>query len=183
MIELTYRDAVATLVTVYGRKNKLYGNSLDVLSFQTLVDLMHIKIARAHNLLITDQEPATKEDLINDIISVANYAAVAISRIEKAFCDGKDSSISSIKCITEIYEKSLDIFLNKNRDYNNAWQYIRNLGIVELIIMKIVRIKNMDDDLNKNKESILDNLFDIINYAVIYMIKQIQRDYDLWYNL
>jgi hypothetical protein len=41
----------------------------------------------------------------------------------------------------------------------------------------------MDDDLNKNKESILDNLFDIINYAVIYMIKQIQRDYDLWYNL
>ena len=73
-------------------------------------------------------------------------------------------------------QKAMELMENKNHDYGEAWREMRNSSITDLILMKLYRIKQIEDLQGQTliSEGIDANYLDIINYAIFYKIKSDQ---------
>ncbi|MCS7189237.1 MAG: DUF1599 domain-containing protein [Bacteroidia bacterium] len=166
MIPQEYLMWQARAQEIFMQKNADYGNSWEELSLPSFTDLLYIKACRIRTLLLKDSvSPATGESAIYDWIALVNYATLAIRCLRKGY------SSSLQEQIEKIWQEAENILERKNSDYGSAWQHIRPLAYIEFILMKIARIRSLDTAPEKNAALIEDNLFDIINYAFLYLAR------------
>jgi len=150
---------------IFTSKREQYGESWRVLSFPSLVDLLTVKAHRLQTLYRQNRQdtPATGEKPVEDWLSLINYGALALAALdEKSATDISES-------LTEKLNFARHTLAAKNADYGDAWRLMRPLAFAEFILMKLERIRQMDQELDKNKVSIRDNLIDIINYAILFL--------------
>lgn len=158
-----FKTITDELINIYTTKDDKYGNSLQHVSISTFVDIIMSKQMRCLNIYDTNTQSVNDETIIDTMYSIANYSAICLS------------SMSDFK-IEPIYIESLEIMNDKNKDYNSAWLRYDNLTFIELIGIKVNRMKNeCSKPNNQDIDVIKDAMYDIINYAMMYINKNTNK--------
>jgi len=166
-------DAVITKCrTLFINKMKDYGSAWRILRLPSLTDQIFIKAQRIRQL----QENEVKkvdEDEIPEFIGIINYSIMALIQLEKGVVDEPDFNVEEA---TNLYDEHIQItkslMEDKNHDYGEAWREMRISSLTDLILQKLLRVKQIEDNKGKTivSEGIDANYQDMINYAVFALI-------------
>jgi len=171
---LAQYDAVITRCReLFFRKNRDYGTAWRVLRLASLTDQIYIKASRIRN--IEEQGSQKVSDNVEDeYIGIINYCLLAL--IQSHLKDDSRQDIPSEELET-LYSKYVstarDLFEIKNHDYGEIWRDMRISSYTDLILMKILRIKQIEDNKGQllSSEGVDANYLDIINYSVFALIR------------
>lgn len=165
---------------IFVKKQKDYGAAWRILRTSSLTDQIYIKANRIRSIQ-TKGEKKVDEGVIPEFIGIVNYSVMALIQLELGFTDGPDLDE---KQTLELYNKYLysarDLMLNKNHDYGEAWRNMRVSSLDDIILMKLLRVKEIENNEGKTliSEGLDANYYDIINYAMFALIKLILEGKD-----
>lgn len=171
--EQQYKDVIDKCYSIFNKKTIDYGTAWRILRLSSLTDQIFIKAQRIRSI----QEKGTQmidEDINSEFIAIINYCIIALIQMEL-----KDDERNEIpaKEVMAMYQKEADItrelLLAKNHDYGEAWRDMRISSITDIILMKIYRTKQIEDNSGKTliSEGVDANYRDMINYSVFCLIK------------
>ena len=138
-----------------------------------VTDQIFIKAQRIRTLQ-TVGESKVGEGIRPELIGIINYAAMALVQLELGVVDQPDHSAEqAVKHVKAKMHQARDLMLRKNHDYGEAWRSMRVSSLVDLILMKLLRIKQIEDNAGATlvSEGIDANFLDIVNYGVFAMIR------------
>ena len=149
-----------------------YGSAWRILRLTSLTDQIFIKAQRIRGLQ-TNKERKVDEGQISEFIGIINYSIMSLIQIEKGIVESPDLNLDQA---LKLYDNQLSVtkslMENKNHDYGEAWREMRVSSLTDLIIQKILRIKQIEDNKGKTLvcEGIDANYQDMINYSVFALI-------------
>lgn len=158
---------------IFEKKNTDYGTSWRVFRPQSITDQIFIKAQRIRNIEISGKN-LVGEDIEGEFMGIINYSIIALIQLQ--LLDEKRDT-DDIKEILELYDYhahlTCDLMLMKNTDYGEAWRDMRVSSFTDLILVKIARIKQIEDNAGKTiaSEGVSANYQDIINYAIFALIR------------
>lgn len=156
---------------IFLKKNSDYGTSWRVLRSSSLTDQILIKASRIRSIQIKGQQKVN-DPLESEFFGLINYSVMALIQLEHG-TDENDMDESRLK---QLYQQQTKIakklLLDKNHDYGEVWRMMRLSSIVDIILMKIYRIKRIEQNAGQTliSEGIDANYLDIINYSVFALI-------------
>ena len=159
--------------TLFEKKTRDYGTSWRVLRLPSLTDQIFIKANRIRSVQESG-ENRVGDDLSGEFVAMVNYAVMALMQIELG---PDDDSELPLKRATELYDKhlnrTLELMLDKNHDYGEAWRQMRVSSMVDLILMKLRRIKQIEDNEGHTlvSEGVEGGYMDIINYSLFCLVR------------
>jgi len=172
-------DQVAAICReIFTKKMKDYGSSWRILRPQSVTDQIFIKANRIRSIE-TKGVSKVDEGIRSELIAIVNYGIIGLIQLELGFSDADDLTY---KRGVELYTKYLDLakklMMDKNHDYDEAWRTMRIQSYTDLILMKIYRTKQIEDNQGKTliSEGVDANYYDMINYAVFGLIKLNESD-------
>ncbi|MAT54341.1 MAG: hypothetical protein CMN32_07640 [Saprospirales bacterium] len=173
-----YDEAVAKCRDVFVKKNADYGASWRILRPSSLTDQLMIKAKRIRS--IEEKKTQKVEDSIDgDFIGIVNYAVMALIQLEHPVSEAEPHpEKASLEELLPLYDHQIQtarsLMLAKNHDYGEAWREMRISSITDLILMKLLRLKQIEDNeggklllISEGPEA---NYLDIINYAIFALI-------------
>jgi hypothetical protein len=139
----------------------------------SLTDQIYIKANRIRSI---DEKGIQKvnEGILPEFIGIVNYSVMALIQLELGSSDNPGMDVEAVIGLYEKYiEKAKGLMLDKNHDYGEAWRNMRISSFTDIIMMKLLRIKQIEDHEGKTyiSEGIDANYLDIINYGVFALIK------------
>ncbi len=171
--ESEYKQVIALCKDVFEKKTKDYGTAWRILRLPSITDQLFIKAQRIRSV----QEKGVQkieEDIRNEFIGIINYSIIAIIQEEL----GEETPLEiPYKDLEPLYDKvvkeTLSLLLDKNHDYGEAWRDMRISSITDIILMKLYRVKQIEDNKGATliSEPVKANYQDMINYAVFCLIK------------
>ena len=172
-----YDNAIQESRAIFLKKAKDYGTSWRVLRTISIVDQIYIKAKRIRNI----QEKGTQmidDDIKGEFKGIVNYAVIGLIQLDLLHedpqndCDDELPFEETIKRYDEKIALAKDLMLNKNHDYGEAWRGMSQESFADLILAKILRIKQIIQNEGKTliSEGIDANFYDILNYAVFALI-------------
>jgi len=168
-----YESIIETCRSVFVVKQKDYGTAWRILRTQSLTDQIYIKANRIRSIQKKGVQ-RVKEGVVPEFIGIVNYSVMALIQMELGIVDEPD--LKAGKAV-ELYNKTIyaarDLMLKKNHDYDEAWRNMRISSLTDIILMKLLRIKQIEDNRGKTlaSEGLDANYYDIINYSVFALIK------------
>lgn len=171
--EKAYFEIIAKCKDIFLKKNQDYGMSWTILRLSSLTDQIFIKAKRIRNL----QE--SKQNLIGDtqedeFLSIINYCIMAMLLASHSEAE---LSNNSIEHLSQNYDKAVqntfDLMQKKNSDYGEVWRDMRVSSMTDLILAKLLRIKQIEDNQGQTSisEGVYSNYQDILNYCIFCLIK------------
>ena len=159
--------------TLFEKKTRDYGTSWRILRMPSLTDQIFIKANRIRSIQESG-ENRVGDDIRDEFVAMVNYAVMAL--IQKVLTDNSELDLP-LDTAMQLYDKNLrdtlDLMLNKNHDYGEAWRQMRISSMVDLILMKLRRIKQIEDN-NGNtivSEGVEGSYMDIINYSLFCLVR------------
>jgi hypothetical protein len=169
---LEYTNVINVCRDIFLKKTKDYGTAWRILRPSSLTDQIFIKAQRIRTLQETGLNKVG-ENIDGEFIAIVNYCIMAIIQLRES--DLKEMELSEELAI-ELYDKyakeAFELMSNKNHDYGEAWRDMRVSSLTDLILMKILRVKQIEDNNGATimSEGIDANYFDMLNYAVFSLI-------------
>ena len=158
---------------IFSSKMKDYGCAWRILRPSSLTDQIYIKANRIRSIQNKGIHKVD-EGIVNEFIGIVNYAIMALIQLEKGCPENVYSeNHNEISALYDEYAyKAKSLMENKNHDYDEAWRNMRISSLDDIILMKLLRIKEIEDHQGKTtvSEGIDANYYDIINYAVFALI-------------
>lgn len=170
--EEQYDEIIATCRGLFINKMKDYGSAWRILRLPSLTDQIFIKAQRIRSLQ-QNTERKIDEDESSEFIGIINYSVMALIQLEKGVVEQPDLNLEEA---TALYDEKINetkaLMLNKNHDYGEAWRDMRVSSLTDLIIQKLLRVKQIEDNQGKTlvSEGIDANYQDMINYSVFALI-------------
>ncbi|GAA3730440.1 MULTISPECIES: DUF1599 domain-containing protein [Flavobacterium] len=167
-----FDNVIAVCRTLYINKMKDYGSAWRILRLPSLTDQIFIKAQRIRSLQENDVRKVD-EDEKGEFIGIINYSIMALIQLELGVADQPDLDVEKA---TELYDAKVkltkDLMEAKNHDYGEAWRDMRVSSLTDLILQKILRVKQIEDNKGKTlvSEGIDANYQDMINYSVFALI-------------
>jgi hypothetical protein len=158
---------------IFTKKMKDYGASWRILRQQSVTDQIFIKANRIRSIEIKGVSKVD-EGIRSELIAIVNYGIIGLIQLELGFSDSDDLSYESgLELYTKYMQQTKELMMAKNHDYDEAWRTMRMQSYTDLILQKIYRTKQIEDNQGKTliSEGIDANYFDMINYAVFGLIK------------
>lgn len=158
---------------VFKNKLKDYGTAWRILRTQSLTDQIYIKANRIRSIQIKGKKKVD-EGFIPEFIGIVNYSVMALVQLDLGFSECAD--LDEEKAL-ELYNKyiyqSRNLMFDKNHDYDEAWRNMRISSFTDIVLMKLLRIKQIEDNKGKTmvSEGLDANYSDIINYSLFALIK------------
>jgi hypothetical protein len=149
-----------------------YGSAWRILRLPSLTDQIFIKAQRIRQLQENNVRKVD-EDEIPEFIGIINYSVMALIQIEKGIVEKPDMAV---KEASDLYDKHMAetklLMENKNHDYGEAWREMRVSSLTDLILQKLLRVKQIENNKGKTivSEGIDANYQDMINYAIFALI-------------
>jgi len=168
-----FEQAISICRDIFVKKMEDYGAAWRVLRPISLTDQIFIKAQRIRSLEIK-KEQKINEDIKGEYIGIVNYAIMALIQLELGFSNNNIDDKSIILDKYNFYaNEALELMKKKNHDYDEAWRSMRISSYTDLILMKLYRTKQIEDNEGKTivSEGIDANYFDMINYSVFALIK------------
>ena len=151
---------------------KDYGAAWRILRLPSLTDQIFIKAQRIRSLQ-TNTIQKVDEGQESEFIGIVNYSLMALIQIDKGIAEQPDLDAEEA---LQLYDKHQEIIfklmLNKNHDYGEAWREMRVSSLTDLILQKLLRVKQIEENQGKTlvSEGIDANYHDMVNYAVFALI-------------
>jgi hypothetical protein len=167
-----YNAVVEKCKDIFLKKTKDYGTSWRVMRNISVVDQIFIKALRIRTI----QEKKTRlieDDITSEFIGIVNYGIIGLTQLELNRPEVEDLGVQEV---SEIYDRHIgkvrDLMQEKNHDYGEAWRDMSQESFADLILVKLLRIRQIlaNDGKTMISEGIDANLHDIINYAVFALI-------------
>ncbi|MCR9182108.1 MAG: DUF1599 domain-containing protein [Flavobacteriaceae bacterium] len=170
--EKQYDEVIATCRGLFINKMKDYGSAWRILRLPSLTDQIFIKAQRIRSLQ-QNEVRKVNEDESSEFIGIINYSVMALIQLEKGVVEQPDLDVEEATArYDEKITETKNLMLNKNHDYGEAWRDMRVSSLTDLIIQKLLRVKQIEDNQGKTlvSEGIDANYQDMINYAVFALI-------------
>jgi hypothetical protein len=168
-----YKEVIRACKEVFVKKTKDYGTAWRILRLPSITDQIFIKAQRIRSI----QEKGLQkvdDDIKSEFIGIVNYCIIAMIQIELS--DNQEENIPTDQLI-HLYDESVNdtikLLEDKNHDYDEAWKEMRVSSITDIILMKIFRVKQIEDNQGKTliSEGVKANYQDMMNYSVFCLIK------------
>ncbi len=172
-----FDKSVSTCRQLFTKKLKDYGTAWRILRTSSLTDQIYIKAQRIRSIEIKGEQKID-ESINDEFIGIINYAVIALIQIELGVSENVNMKTDIAEKLYDKYvEKAKELMIKKNHDYGEAWRSMRISSFTDLILMKIFRTKQIEDNNGKTliSEGIDANYYDMINYAVFALIKMIDK--------
>jgi hypothetical protein len=159
--------------TVFEKKMKDYGVAWRILRPSSMTDQIYIKAQRIRSIEDKGAQQVD-DDIRSEFIGIINYCSMALIQLEMGPNEKEDlSHEETLSKYMNNLSIAKELMLRKNHDYGEAWRNMRISSYTDLILMKLKRIKQIEDNLGKTiiSEGIDANYLDIVNYSVFAMIK------------
>ena len=170
--DVEYKQVISLCGDIFEKKMHDYGVAWRIMRTESLTDQIFIKANRIRSLQ-RKKEHLVNEGVEPEFIGIINYSAMAIIQLQLGVVEHPDIDFSTA---SDLYHKVLDsafeLMSKKDHDYDEAWRSMRVSSMTDLILMKLLRIKEIEDNDGKTliSEGLDANYFDIINYAVFCLI-------------
>ncbi|HAT70219.1 MULTISPECIES: DUF1599 domain-containing protein [Croceibacter] len=167
-----YDAIITTCRTLFKNKMSDYGSAWRILRLPSLTDQIFIKAQRIRGLQ-QNAEQKVDEGQESEFIGIINYCAMALIQIELGVVEQPDLDLEkAVALYDEKISETKTLMMNKNHDYGEAWRDMRVSSLTDLILQKLLRVKQIEDNQGKTlvSEGIDANYQDMINYAVFAMI-------------
>jgi hypothetical protein len=172
-------DAIQkTCKDVFEKKMKDYGTAWRILRTSSLTDQIYIKANRIRSIE-EKNEKRVDEGIKPEYIGIVNYSIMAIIQLENGHSSPDFIPEEKILTLYEQYfSQAKSLMEDKNHDYDEAWRNMRLSSLTDIILMKLMRIKQIEDNLGKTliSEGLDANYYDIINYAMFALIKIMESE-------
>ncbi len=168
-----YKHVMATCSEIFEKKTKDYGTAWRILRLPSITDQIFIKAQRIRSIQEKGMQKV-EEDITSEFIGIINYCIIALMQITLNKDDRMDIPYEDLASIYhQIIDENLELLTNKNHDYGEAWREMRVSSITDIILMKLLRVKQIEDNKGVTiiSEGIGANYQDMINYAVFALIK------------
>lgn len=168
-----YRQVIKACKDIFEKKTKDYGTAWRILRASSLTDQIFIKAKRIRSIQ-EKGEQKIQEDVAGEFIAIINYCIMAIIQLDMKEADNLEIPYTVLEPMYDkIADDTMALLINKNHDYGEAWRDMRVSSITDIILMKILRTKQIEDNEGKTliSEGIDANYQDMINYAVFCLIK------------
>jgi len=168
-----YDNVINICSDLFFKKLKDYGTAWRILRSPSVTDQIYIK---AQRIMSIETKGVSKVDdnIRSEYIGIVNYSIIGLIQLDL----GNSEDINLLQEDTEkLYfkyaEEAKKLMLDKNHDYDEAWRSMRMSSYTDLILMKLFRTKQIEDNMGKTiiSEGISSNYLDIINYAIFALIK------------
>ncbi|WP_316745056.1 DUF1599 domain-containing protein [Pedobacter antarcticus] len=167
-------DAViAVCRSLFLQKTKDYGTAWRILRVSSLTDQLFIKAQRIRTL---EEKKVSRvgEGIVPEYIGIVNYCVIAMIQLDMTAADSYELDHEDVAArYDQKVQQTKDLMFAKNHDYGEAWRDMRISSLTDLILMKILRVKQIEDNLGETlvSEGVNANYQDMLNYAVFALIK------------
>jgi hypothetical protein len=160
---------------LFAKKAIDYGTAWRILRTSSLTDQIYIKAQRIRSI---EEKGVSKidEGVVPEFIGIINYSVMALIQLEIGVANTIEECLPAEEA-TNLFQKYIQnaksLMLDKNHDYDEAWRKMRVSSLTDIILMKLLRVKQIEDNQGKTivSEGLAANYYDIINYAVFALIK------------
>ena len=168
-----YDKVVHVCQELFSKKMKDYGCAWRILRLPSLTDQIFIKAQRIRGL---QQNAVQKVDegAASEFVGIINYCVMALIQIEKGVVEHPDLTFEeAVALYDDKIAVTKQLMQDKNHDYGEAWRDMRVSSLTDLILQKLLRVKQKEDNQGKTliSEGIDANYFDMINYSIFALIK------------
>lgn len=167
-----YDKIVHNCRSLFINKMSDYGSAWRILRLPSLTDQIFIKAQRIRSLQ-QNEVRKVDEDEAGEFIGIINYSVMALIQLELGVVEQPDLKVDEA---TRLYDEKIQLtkklMENKNHDYGEAWREMRVSSLTDLILQKLLRVKQIEDNKGKTlvSEGIDANYQDMINYSIFALI-------------
>ncbi len=169
---IEYTNVVNVCREIFSKKTKDYGTAWRILRPSSLTDQLFIKASRIRTIQDTG-ENKVGESIEDEFIAIVNYCLMAIIQLrELELVELELSHDEAEKLYNKYALEAFELMKRKNHDYGEAWRDMRVGSLADLILQKIYRVKQIEDNKGETimSEGIDANYFDMLNYAVFALV-------------
>lgn len=157
---------------LFKKKTQDYGTAWRILRLPSLTDQIFIKAQRIRSLQ-ENEVRKVDEDEQSEFVGIINYSLMALVQMEKGVVDQPDlSGQEALELYNDQAARTKKLMEDKNHDYGEAWRDMRVSSLTDLILQKILRVKEIENNKGKTlaSEGVDANYQDMVNYAVFALI-------------
>lgn len=168
-----YTQVIKACKDLFEKKTRDYGTAWRILRLSSITDQIFIKAQRIRSV----QEKGTQkvsDDISGEFVGIINYCIIAMMQLQLQDNPSLELSYDALEPLYDkITDDTLRLLLNKNHDYGEAWRDMRVSSMTDIILMKLLRIKQIEDNQGRTlvSEGVVANYQDMINYSVFCLIK------------
>lgn len=163
---------------IFEKKTRDYGTSWRIMRLPSLTDQIFIKANRIRSIQESG-ENKIGDDIRGEFVAMVNYAVMALIQQRMGCNDEMELPLEkALRLYDEHLHRTTELMFNKNHDYGEAWRMMRISSMVDLILMKIRRIKQIEDHQGKTliSEGVEGGYMDIINYSLFCLIRLTEEE-------
>ena len=168
-----FDSVIAVCRSLFLQKTKDYGTAWRILRLSSITDQLFIKAQRIRTL---EEKKISKvgEGIIPEYIAIINYCIIAMMQVEMT---GNDPNELDVKLVESLFDRKVletkELMFAKNHDYGEAWREMRVSSLTDMILQKIFRVKQIEDNQGETiaSEGVVANYQDMLNYAVFALIR------------
>ena len=157
---------------IFIKKLHDYGASWRIMRPSSLTDQIFIKANRIRTIEETG-ENRIGDEIASEFVAIVNYGIMALIQCKEGYTDPDMNTDPVLKLYDTYFDHTLNLMLDKNHDYGEAWRRMRVSSFTDIILTKIHRTKQIEDHDGKTliSEGVENNYMDMVNYAVFALIK------------
>jgi Nucleotide modification associated domain 1 len=168
-----YKEVIASCKGLFARKTHDYGTAWRVLRIPSITDQIYIKAQRIRS--VQEKGVQKVDDPVKDeFVGIINYCIIALIQLKLEGSAKMEMNFEELEPLyDEAVNETFDLLQNKNHDYGEAWRDMRVSSMTDIILMKLLRVKQIEDNQGKTlvSEGVKANYQDMINYSVFCLIK------------
>ena len=169
-----YDSIIKKCKDIFAKKMKDYGSAWRILRISSLTDQIFIKAQRIRSIELKGFQKV-EENALNEFVGIVNYAIIGLIQLDIGISEQAEEM--DYDEVMNIFDKHANIakelMLAKNHDYSEAWRDMRVSSLTDLILQKLLRVKQIENNEGSTliSEGIDANYLDMLNYAVFALIK------------
>ncbi|MXV17128.1 DUF1599 domain-containing protein [Hufsiella ginkgonis] len=168
-----YSAVVQLCRDLFLKKTKDYGTAWRVLRLSSITDQIFIKAQRIRTLE-EKKVSMVGEGIRPEYIGIVNYCLIAMMQYELSATEPLDLPYEKVAALFDIKaEETRQLMFAKNHDYGEAWREMRVSSLTDLILMKLLRVKQIEDNMGQTlaSEGVIANYQDMMNYSIFALIR------------
>lgn len=171
--EQEFDQAIKACRDIYTKKLQDYGAAWRIMRPTSVTDQIFIKANRIRSIEVK-KVAKVNEGIRAELIAIVNYSIIALIQLALGHADEADMDTErAVQLYDKHMQQAKDLMMAKNHDYDEAWRSMRTSSYTDLILMKLYRTKQIEDNNNETliSEGVDANYMDMLNYAMFGIIK------------
>lgn len=170
--EHEYNQVVRACKEVFEKKTRDYGTAWRILRLPSLTDQIFIKAQRIRSIQEKGKQQVN-DPVTDEFIGIINYCIIAQVQLELLDNPKLEMNFQELEPLYDkVVQETMSLLKNKNHDYDEAWRDMRVSSMTDIILMKLLRVKQIEDNAGQTliSEGVKANYQDMMNYSVFCLI-------------